>query len=64
MRFECVVHHGGEFIEFKKLGYNGLHEVWLANPDYWSYFKVLGGLRGLGYPVVESLQYYDAMYTN
>lgn len=61
MRFECVVHHEGEFLKFKKLGYKELNEVWIVDLDYWSYFEVLGGLRDLRYLDVESLWYCDAM---
>lgn len=34
MRFECVIDHGVKFLEFKKLCYNGLEEVWVVDPDY------------------------------
>ncbi|KAI5425701.1 hypothetical protein KIW84_031498 [Lathyrus oleraceus] len=62
--FECVIHHEGMFVEFNILGYDGLEEVWQVDPDFWSYFEVLGGLKDLGYSKVESLWYYDAMDDN
>lgn len=50
--FKCVVHHSGEFsrefANFTKSGYQGLETIWDVNPDYWSYFKILGLLKGLG----------------
>ncbi|KAI5393265.1 hypothetical protein KIW84_060400 [Lathyrus oleraceus] len=52
-RFECVIHHGCVFVEFNRLGYKRLDEVWQVDPDLWSYFEVLGGLKDLGYPKVE-----------
>ncbi|CAK8578760.1 unnamed protein product [Lathyrus sativus] len=63
-RFKCIVHHGGQFAEFTNLGYNGLEETWDVESDFWSYFKVLGGLKDLGYPTIESLWYYDQMECN
>ncbi|CAK8532808.1 unnamed protein product [Lathyrus sativus] len=63
-RLECVIHHGGGFDEFNRYGYNGLEEIWQVDPDFWSYFEILGGLKDLGYPKVESLWYYDVMDDN
>ncbi|CAK8538837.1 unnamed protein product [Lathyrus sativus] len=63
-RFECVIHHGGGFGEYNKYGYNGLEEIWHVDPDFWSYFEILGGLKNLGYLKVESLWYYDAIDDN
>lgn len=62
--FECVIHHGDVFIEFNRLSYNELEEVCQVDPDFWSYFEVLSGLKDLGYSKVESLWYYDAMDDN
>ncbi|KAI5422128.1 hypothetical protein KIW84_045545 [Lathyrus oleraceus] len=39
-------------------------KVWQIDHDLWSYFEVLGGLKDLGYPKVESLCYYYAMDIN
>lgn len=63
-RFECVIHHRGVFVEFNKLGYKGLEEVWQVDPDFWNYFEVMDGLKDLGYLKVEILWYYDAMDIN
>lgn len=63
-RFEYVINYVGMFAEFKKLGYNGLEEVWQVDPDFWSYLEVLGELKDLGYSKVESLWYYDVMDDN
>ncbi|KAI5412440.1 hypothetical protein KIW84_057205 [Lathyrus oleraceus] len=64
LRFDCVIYHGGVFVEFNRLGYHGLEKVWQVDPDFWSYFEVLDGLKDLGYSKVESLWYYDAMDDN
>ncbi|KAI5447300.1 hypothetical protein KIW84_014959 [Lathyrus oleraceus] len=40
------------------------NEVLQVDPDFWSYFEVLGGLKNLGYSKVESLWYYDVMDDN
>lgn len=51
-RFDCVVHHSGEFsrefANFTKTGYVGLEEVWSVDPDYWSYFEILDKLKEMG----------------
>ncbi|CAK8568047.1 unnamed protein product [Lathyrus sativus] len=68
IRFKCVVHHSGEFssefVNFTKLGYVGLEEIWNVDPDYWSYFEILDKLRELGYPTIDRLWYYDDMIDN
>ncbi|KAI5395619.1 hypothetical protein KIW84_061967 [Lathyrus oleraceus] len=52
------------FVEFNILGYDGLEEVWQVDPDFWSYFEMLGELKDLGYSKVRILWYYDAMEDN
>ncbi|CAI8584689.1 unnamed protein product [Vicia faba] len=64
LRFECVIHHEGVFGEFNKLGYKGLEEILDVYPNFWSYLEILGGLKDLGYPKIDSLWYYDAMDDN
>lgn len=59
--FEVVVHHASEFT---KLGYQGLYEVWKCDPNYWSYFEVLSGLKVSKYPTMEDLWYHDATEIN
>ncbi|KAI5443199.1 hypothetical protein KIW84_012021 [Lathyrus oleraceus] len=63
-RFKCIVCHGDEFLEFKKLGYKGLEETRDVDPDFWSYFEVLSGLKDSGYPNVDTLWYYDQVEFN
>ncbi|CAK8565422.1 unnamed protein product [Lathyrus sativus] len=63
-RFDCVINHGGVSDEFNRICYKGLKKIWQVDPDFWSYFKILGGLKNLGYPKVESLWYYHAMDDN
>ncbi|KAI5443205.1 hypothetical protein KIW84_012026 [Lathyrus oleraceus] len=63
-RFQCIVHHRGEFVEFTKLGYKGLEETWDVDPNILSYFEVLSGLKDLGYPSINSLWYCDQMEFN
>ena len=57
--FKCVVHHFGEFskefVNFTKSGYQGLQTIWGADPNYWSYFEILGMLKDLGYPTIDKL---------
>ncbi|KAI5389584.1 hypothetical protein KIW84_075030 [Lathyrus oleraceus] len=63
--FQCVVHHSGkfamEFANFTESRYQGLETIWNVDPDYWSYFEILGMLKDLGYLIVDKLWYYDEM---
>lgn len=43
--FHCIMHHGGEFVEFTKLGYKGLKETWDVDLDFWTYFEFFSGLK-------------------
>ncbi|RHN40617.1 hypothetical protein MtrunA17_Chr8g0356631 [Medicago truncatula] len=58
-RFVLVVHHGGVFVDFNHMGYNGTEIVLECEPDYWAYFSILSTLKRLGYPMVRSLWYHD-----
>ncbi|KAI5427780.1 hypothetical protein KIW84_032983 [Lathyrus oleraceus] len=53
-RFQCVIHHESVFVKFNRLCYKGLKEVWEVDPDSWSYFEVLSGLKDLEYLKVEN----------
>ncbi|KAK7267007.1 hypothetical protein RIF29_19670 [Crotalaria pallida] len=55
--FKVGVHHGGHFVSPEK--YLGDYAVWNINPDTWSYFELLGILKELAYPVMESMWYRD-----
>lgn len=58
-RFQCIVHHFGEFfkefVNFTKSGYKGLKTIWGVDLDYCSYLKKIGKLNELGYPIVDKL---------
>jgi len=58
-RYECILHHRGHFRRFHHLDYDGLQDSWYFDPDLWSFFEVLGGLKEMGYIGLDSLWYYD-----
>jgi len=58
-RYECVLHDRGQFRRFHHLDYDGLQDSWYFDPDLWSYFEVLGGLKEMGYIGIDSLWYHD-----
>lgn len=58
-KFEVVVHHQGYFKVLKHDAYEGDEITWLSDPDYWSYFEIMGNLEVLGYKDVDSILYYD-----
>jgi hypothetical protein len=58
-KFEVVVHHQGYFKVLKHDEYEGDEITWLCDPDYWSYFEIMGNLEVLGYKDVDSILYYD-----
>lgn len=56
--FEVVVHYNGTLVkevQFKYIG--GKVTYWTVGPDKWSYFKVVGVLKELGYIEVKKLFY-------
>jgi len=48
-RFEVVVHHSGSFVchDNGKLVFEGETIKWFCDPDRWSYFEIVGGLKEL-----------------
>jgi len=56
--FEVVVHHSEHFVRNGKLWYDdGERVTWLCDPDTWSYFKILNGLKELGHINPKELWY-------
>ena len=62
------MHHSSEFSKefanFNKSGYERLETIQDVDPDYWGYFKILGKLKELGYPIVDKLWCYNEMNVN
>ncbi|AES92426.1 hypothetical protein MTR_4g129380 [Medicago truncatula] len=62
--YKCVLHHRGHFRRFHHLEYDRLQESWYLDPDFLSYFQVLGGLKEMGYIGIDSLRYHDPKDVN
>jgi len=60
-KFEVVCHYGGAFDDFNHNGYYGPVSTRLCEPDYWSYFEIIGNLDVLGYKeeAIESIWFYE-----
>jgi len=58
-RFEVVVHHSGSFVchDNGKLDFEGETTKWFCDPDKWSYFEIVGGLKELGHINIKELWY-------
>jgi len=53
-----LLHHGGHFIQNGSLIYSdGLTSTWVCDPDWWSFFEIIGKLKEMGYHLVKELWY-------
>ncbi|XP_014522674.1 uncharacterized protein LOC106779133 [Vigna radiata var. radiata] len=55
--FEVVFHHGGKFINERKLIYEGESTTYSFDPYVWSYFLVVSVVKGLSYDGFKELFY-------
>ena len=53
-----MLHHGGHFIQNGSLIYSdGETTTWVCDPDWWSFFEIIGKLKEMGYHLVKELWY-------
>jgi len=59
-RFEVVIHHNGSFVcrDNEKHEFHGETIEWFCDPNMWSYFEIVGGLKDLGHVNIKELWYY------